>query len=142
MLFKQASLVSELKSWCLSKLQNMEGRFTADPSGSRLKRSSSVTEGLNEAEGTGLTAVPADNSDSSNIPGCTGGEPSGAEASSANHYFVVHVESPSGKHTKGISTNFSSFTILSFHHVFFSYTNCLGHTLFSDRFYSQIQFYK
>lgn len=92
---QQASLVSELKSWCLSKLQNMEGRFTADPSGSRLKRSSSVTEGLNEAEGTGLTAVPADNSDSSNIPGCTGGEPSGAEASSANHYFVVHVESPS-----------------------------------------------
>uniref|UniRef100_A0A8P4KHV1 Ankyrin repeat domain 6b n=1 Tax=Dicentrarchus labrax TaxID=13489 RepID=A0A8P4KHV1_DICLA len=42
---RQASLVSELKSWCLSKLQNMEVRFTGDPSGStKLRRSSSTTE--------------------------------------------------------------------------------------------------
>uniref|UniRef100_A0A8C4E202 Ankyrin repeat domain 6b n=1 Tax=Dicentrarchus labrax TaxID=13489 RepID=A0A8C4E202_DICLA len=41
---RQASLVSELKSWCLSKLQNMEVRFTGDPSGStKLRRSSSAT---------------------------------------------------------------------------------------------------
>uniref|UniRef100_A0A665V3H2 Uncharacterized protein n=1 Tax=Echeneis naucrates TaxID=173247 RepID=A0A665V3H2_ECHNA len=29
---RQASLVSELKSWCLSKLQNMDVHFTGDPS--------------------------------------------------------------------------------------------------------------
>uniref|UniRef100_A0AAQ5XA47 Ankyrin repeat domain 6b n=1 Tax=Amphiprion ocellaris TaxID=80972 RepID=A0AAQ5XA47_AMPOC len=48
---RQASLASELKSWCLSKLQNMEFRFTGDPGSTKLRRSSSVSEGLNEADG-------------------------------------------------------------------------------------------
>uniref|UniRef100_A0A671U8E2 Ankyrin repeat domain 6b n=1 Tax=Sparus aurata TaxID=8175 RepID=A0A671U8E2_SPAAU len=35
---RQASLVSELKSWCLSKLQNMEFRFAGDPSSTKLQQ--------------------------------------------------------------------------------------------------------
>uniref|UniRef100_A0A8C2ZYJ9 Ankyrin repeat domain 6b n=1 Tax=Cyclopterus lumpus TaxID=8103 RepID=A0A8C2ZYJ9_CYCLU len=49
---RQASLVSELKSWCLSKLHNMDLRFAGDPGGAELRRSSSsVAEGLNEVDG-------------------------------------------------------------------------------------------
>uniref|UniRef100_A0A671U4V3 Ankyrin repeat domain 6b n=1 Tax=Sparus aurata TaxID=8175 RepID=A0A671U4V3_SPAAU len=59
---RQASLVSELKSWCLSKLQNMEFRFAGDPSSTKLQRSSSVAEGLDEADGASLTAPPSVNS--------------------------------------------------------------------------------
>uniref|UniRef100_A0A4W6DFS4 Ankyrin repeat domain 6b n=1 Tax=Lates calcarifer TaxID=8187 RepID=A0A4W6DFS4_LATCA len=42
-LFKQASLVSELKSWCLSKLQNMEVRFTGEPSDGEKAHNTDVT---------------------------------------------------------------------------------------------------
>ncbi|XP_023270971.1 ankyrin repeat domain-containing protein 6 isoform X1 [Seriola lalandi dorsalis] len=100
---QQASLVSELKSWCLSKLQNMEFRFTGDPSSTKLQRSSSVAEGLNEADGgAGLTVLPAGHGDSSLCPelhhsptllDSSRGEASVAEGGPANHYFVVHVES-------------------------------------------------
>ncbi|XP_022626024.1 ankyrin repeat domain-containing protein 6 isoform X2 [Seriola dumerili] len=100
---RQASLVSELKSWCLSKLQNMEFRFTGDPSSTKLQRSSSVAEGLNEADGgAGLTVLPAGHGDSSLCPelhhsptllDSSRGEASVAEGGPANHYFVVHVES-------------------------------------------------
>lgn len=89
---KQTSIVSELKSWCLSKLQNMEGRFTAAPSGSRLKRSSSVTEGLSEAEG-GVSMTTEDPTDTTE-PGPTETGSGGTGPSSAN-YFVVRVDSPS-----------------------------------------------
>ncbi|XP_065819819.1 ankyrin repeat domain-containing protein 6b isoform X2 [Labrus bergylta] len=93
---RQASLVSELKSWCLSKLQNMEVRFTGDPA--RLQRSSSVTEGLNEAEGAGLTVLPPGSQclelhSSPAHPDSSWGEASVAESGANNHYFVVHVES-------------------------------------------------
>uniref|UniRef100_A0A8C2ZXG1 Ankyrin repeat domain 6b n=1 Tax=Cyclopterus lumpus TaxID=8103 RepID=A0A8C2ZXG1_CYCLU len=55
---RQASLVSELKSWCLSKLHNMDLRFAGDPGGAELRRSSSsVAEGLNEVDGAGFTAL-------------------------------------------------------------------------------------
>uniref|UniRef100_A0A8C4DYE4 Ankyrin repeat domain 6b n=1 Tax=Dicentrarchus labrax TaxID=13489 RepID=A0A8C4DYE4_DICLA len=61
---RQASLVSELKSWCLSKLQNMEVRFTGDPSGStKLRRSSSAAEGLNETDGASLTVLSSAQAD-------------------------------------------------------------------------------
>ncbi|XP_076612099.1 ankyrin repeat domain-containing protein 6b isoform X2 [Chaetodon auriga] len=103
---RQASLVSELKSWCLSKLQNMEVRFTGDPSSTKLQRSSSVVEGLNEANGADLTVLPSGQGGSSqclelhNSPALLDfgqGEPIVAEGGSANHYFVVHVEtSPDG----------------------------------------------
>ncbi|XP_051265848.1 ankyrin repeat domain-containing protein 6b isoform X3 [Dicentrarchus labrax] len=100
---QQASLVSELKSWCLSKLQNMEVRFTGDPSGStKLRRSSSAAEGLNETDGASLTVLSSAQAGSSQclelhdspVPLDSGrGEATVAEGGSANHYFVVHVES-------------------------------------------------
>ncbi|XP_070782027.1 ankyrin repeat domain-containing protein 6b isoform X2 [Enoplosus armatus] len=107
---RQASLVSELKSWCLSKLQNMEVRFTVDPSGTKLQRSSSVTEGLNEVDGASFTVLPYGQGGSShcldlhNSPAFleSGREKPGvAEDGSASHYFVVHMESsPDGEKTQ------------------------------------------
>lgn len=103
--FKQASLVSELKSWCLSKLQNMEVRFTVNPGSPRLQRFSSVAEGLNEVDVAGLTVLPSGQESSSQCLDLhhspaflesTRGEPSVAEDGSANHYFVVHMESSPG----------------------------------------------
>uniref|UniRef100_A0A3P8QLW8 Ankyrin repeat domain 6b n=1 Tax=Astatotilapia calliptera TaxID=8154 RepID=A0A3P8QLW8_ASTCA len=41
---RQTALASELKSWCLSKLQNMEGRVTGEPSSTKLQHSSTVAE--------------------------------------------------------------------------------------------------
>uniref|UniRef100_A0AAQ5XAS1 Ankyrin repeat domain 6b n=1 Tax=Amphiprion ocellaris TaxID=80972 RepID=A0AAQ5XAS1_AMPOC len=55
---RQASLASELKSWCLSKLQNMEFRFTGDPGSTKLRRSSSVSEGLNEVTSPAAAKSP------------------------------------------------------------------------------------
>uniref|UniRef100_A0A671U5R6 Ankyrin repeat domain 6b n=1 Tax=Sparus aurata TaxID=8175 RepID=A0A671U5R6_SPAAU len=51
---RQASLVSELKSWCLSKLQNMEFRFAGDPSSTKLQRSSSVDAEVNSSAAKSL----------------------------------------------------------------------------------------
>uniref|UniRef100_A0A3P8U9E3 Ankyrin repeat domain 6b n=1 Tax=Amphiprion percula TaxID=161767 RepID=A0A3P8U9E3_AMPPE len=115
---RQASLASELKSWCLSKLQNMEFRFTGDPGSTKLRRSSSVSEGLNEADGAGLTVLPAGEGGSSQclelhssptlLESCRG-ESSLAEGASSNHYFVVHVESsPGNKPRKRKSQNVGS----------------------------------
>ncbi|XP_068198822.1 ankyrin repeat domain-containing protein 6b isoform X2 [Antennarius striatus] len=95
---RQASLVSELKSWCLSKLQNIEIRFTAEASSPRLQRSSSVPESLD----TGLTPHLDDQRGSPQVldlhssPGIldpSPGEAVVAEGCPANHYFVVHAES-------------------------------------------------
>lgn len=111
--FKQASLVSELKTWCLSKLQNMEVRFTGDPT--KLRRSSSVTEGLNQADGAGLTVLPSGTHclELHSSPGpqdSSWGEASVAESGASNHYFVVHVESSPGKSCSHrlVSTVFTS----------------------------------
>uniref|UniRef100_A0A674E1I6 Ankyrin repeat domain 6b n=1 Tax=Salmo trutta TaxID=8032 RepID=A0A674E1I6_SALTR len=38
---RQASVVNELKNWCLAKLQNIEVRFTGDPRNAKLRQSSS-----------------------------------------------------------------------------------------------------
>uniref|UniRef100_A0A8B9L3P7 Ankyrin repeat domain 6b n=1 Tax=Astyanax mexicanus TaxID=7994 RepID=A0A8B9L3P7_ASTMX len=45
---RQASVVNDLKNWCLSKLQRMESRLTADPRGAPLRRSSSLADTLSE----------------------------------------------------------------------------------------------
>uniref|UniRef100_A0A7N6BWZ4 Ankyrin repeat domain 6 n=1 Tax=Anabas testudineus TaxID=64144 RepID=A0A7N6BWZ4_ANATE len=47
---RQVSLVSELKSWCLSKLQNMEAAFPEDPGNPKLHPFPSVSEGLIDSE--------------------------------------------------------------------------------------------
>ncbi|KAK9531845.1 hypothetical protein VZT92_011247 [Zoarces viviparus] len=93
---QQASLVSELKSWCLSKLHNVDLRSTGDPGSTEPpRRCSSVAEGLNEADGAdgaGFTEPPSGQGGSSQCLELHD-SPSAAEGGSANHYFVVHVES-------------------------------------------------
>ncbi|XP_041831910.1 ankyrin repeat domain-containing protein 6b isoform X2 [Melanotaenia boesemani] len=95
---RQASLVSDLKSWCLSKLQNMEFRITRDPGTTKLQRCSSLSEGLNKVGRDDHTLPPAEQvcTDLHNNPTLLESgqeEPSVADSGTASHYFVVHVES-------------------------------------------------
>ncbi|XP_027896017.1 ankyrin repeat domain-containing protein 6b isoform X2 [Xiphophorus couchianus] len=94
---RQTSLATELKSWCLSKLQNMEVRFMGD-SGTKLQRSSSLADDLCEADGASSTVQPAELGCSSPLPQPSWAEASKVEGGSASHYFVVHAEnSPDGE---------------------------------------------
>ncbi|KAM6915434.1 ankyrin repeat domain-containing protein 6b [Xenentodon cancila] len=99
---RQESLVTELKNWCLSKLQHMEVRFTGEPGGTKLRRSSSAAEGLNEADQAGHAVPPSEQDcgaqrlelhNSPELLESSQGEPGVAEGGTTNHYFVVHVES-------------------------------------------------
>ncbi|KAM3861314.1 ankyrin repeat domain-containing protein 6b [Diretmus argenteus] len=99
---RQASMVNELKSWCLAKLQNMEVRFVGDSRVTKLERSSSMAEGLSDADVAGLTVLPADRDGGDQDPelnsnptllDSTQGDASVVEGGSTNHYFVVHVDS-------------------------------------------------
>uniref|UniRef100_A0A8C7CYK9 Ankyrin repeat domain 6 n=1 Tax=Oncorhynchus kisutch TaxID=8019 RepID=A0A8C7CYK9_ONCKI len=56
---RQASVVNELKNWCMAKLQNIEVRLAGDPCNTKLRRSSSMSEGLCEVDPGGLTVLPA-----------------------------------------------------------------------------------
>lgn len=104
--FKQASVVNELKSWCMAKLQNIEVRFNRDPSLGLLKHSSSMEEGLCEVHPAGVTVLPAGPGGSTHCLapaapeglGPEEGGPSGgtSEEGSANHYFVIHVDTSPG----------------------------------------------
>ncbi|XP_023856586.1 ankyrin repeat domain-containing protein 6 isoform X1 [Salvelinus sp. IW2-2015] len=107
---QQASVVNELKNWCMAKLQNIEMRFTGDPRNAKLRQSSSMAEGLCEMDPGSLTVLPAGG------PGCsveclaphttdlTEGDPNTAATGdpSANHNFGVQVDSSpdGGKHHK------------------------------------------
>ncbi|KAM9551520.1 ankyrin repeat domain-containing protein 6-like isoform 2-T2 [Salvelinus alpinus] len=107
---RQASVVNELKNWCMAKLQNIEMRFTGDPRNAKLRQSSSMAEGLCEMDPGSLTVLPAGG------PGCsveclalhttdlTEGDPNTAATGdpSANHNFGVQVDSSpdGGKHHK------------------------------------------
>ncbi|KAL0967319.1 hypothetical protein UPYG_G00250730 [Umbra pygmaea] len=107
---QQASVVKELKSWCMAKLQNIEVRFAGDPSNAKLRRSSSEAEGLCEADTDCLTALPtgrpggSDYSLTPNTDDLTdrGSNPAPVADRSANHYFVVQADSPpdGDKHPK------------------------------------------
>ncbi|XP_040016583.2 ankyrin repeat domain-containing protein 6b isoform X7 [Gasterosteus aculeatus] len=93
----QASLVSELKTWCLSKLHSVDLRSPGEPdAGGKLRRSSSAAEGLNK-EAAGVTVLPSGRGGSLQGPELHDGpaplDSSRGESGSANHYFVVHVES-------------------------------------------------
>ncbi|XP_078131558.1 ankyrin repeat domain-containing protein 6b isoform X2 [Sander vitreus] len=95
---RQASLVRELKNWCLSKLQNMDLGLKEEPGSSKLQRCSSVAEGLDGADGADLTVLPSGSQcpelhTSPVLLSSSREQPSVAEGGSANHYFVVHVES-------------------------------------------------
>uniref|UniRef100_A0A8C7LWD0 Ankyrin repeat domain 6 n=1 Tax=Oncorhynchus mykiss TaxID=8022 RepID=A0A8C7LWD0_ONCMY len=56
---RQASVVSELKNWCLAKLQNIEVLVTGDPRNAKLRQSSSMAEGLCAMAPGSLTVLPA-----------------------------------------------------------------------------------
>ncbi|CAN9507599.1 unnamed protein product [Ophioblennius macclurei] len=102
---QQALLASDLKSWCLSKLQNMEVRFAGEPPAIKLPGSSSETEGLTEAHPTPAAPLaastvlpPREGDSSSRCPDLHSSpallDPGGEESSvTANPYFVVHMES-------------------------------------------------
>ncbi|XP_072218829.1 ankyrin repeat domain-containing protein 6b isoform X2 [Leuresthes tenuis] len=109
---RQESLVSELKSWCLSKLQNVEVCLTGDPVITNVHHSSSVAEGQNEADTASNTVLPPEQEGSSqcldvfNNPAlleCSQGEPTSGdisrpEAEAASHYFIVNMaSSPDGE---------------------------------------------
>ncbi|XP_020310781.1 ankyrin repeat domain-containing protein 6 isoform X4 [Oncorhynchus kisutch] len=107
---RQASVVSELRNWCLAKLQNIEVRVTGDPRNAKLRQSSSMAEGLCAMAPGSLTVLPAGG------PGCsveclaphttvlTEGDPNSAatEDPSSKHNFGVQVDSSpdGGKHHK------------------------------------------
>uniref|UniRef100_A0A4W5PR33 Ankyrin repeat domain 6b n=1 Tax=Hucho hucho TaxID=62062 RepID=A0A4W5PR33_9TELE len=107
---QQASVVNELKNWCMAKLQNIEVRFAGDPCNTKLRRSSSMSEGLCEVDPGGLTVLPAGEPGGSaqclapHITDVTEGDHNTAptEDPSANHYFAVQVDSSpdSDKHHK------------------------------------------
>ncbi|XP_041716742.2 ankyrin repeat domain-containing protein 6 isoform X2 [Coregonus clupeaformis] len=96
---RQASVVNELKNWCMAKLQNIEVRFAGDPRNAKLRRSSSMAEGLCEVDPGGSFQCLAPHTTD-----LTEGDPNTAatEDPSANHNFVVQVDnSPDGdKHHK------------------------------------------
>lgn len=120
--FKQASLINELKTWCQSKLKNIEVHFTGDPS-IKLQCSSSLAEGLDEAGGAGLTVLPQSQEGSSqclDLPDnpvlldASQGQLTVEEGSSANHYFVVRVEnSPGNRISNHITHSQTHSTLLS-----------------------------
>uniref|UniRef100_A0AAR2LWJ4 Ankyrin repeat domain 6 n=1 Tax=Pygocentrus nattereri TaxID=42514 RepID=A0AAR2LWJ4_PYGNA len=103
---RQASVVYELKNWCLSKLQRMEARLTADPRSTPLRRSSSLAETLSECGQDECVTSSSHPSGHSAGPHCLvptspnearEGEAAGGpqEDGSANHYFVVQVDNAS-----------------------------------------------
>ncbi|XP_029487002.1 ankyrin repeat domain-containing protein 6-like isoform X2 [Oncorhynchus nerka] len=107
---RQASVVNELKNWCMAKLQNIEVRLAGDPCNTKLRRSSSMSEGLCEVDPGGLTVLPAGGPGDSaqclapHITDITEGDRNTAatEDPSANHCFAVQVDSSpdSDKHPK------------------------------------------
>ncbi|KAK2856667.1 hypothetical protein Q5P01_005402 [Channa striata] len=97
---RKAALVSELKSWCLSKLENMDISFTEDLDSTKLLCSSFMAEGPNEVDRAYLTEFPVGRRENPNLEcnscalvGSHCGEPSVADEASSKDYFVVHVES-------------------------------------------------
>uniref|UniRef100_A0A671KUR6 Uncharacterized protein n=1 Tax=Sinocyclocheilus anshuiensis TaxID=1608454 RepID=A0A671KUR6_9TELE len=55
---RQASVVNDLKNWCLSKIQSLETRLSGDRSTTKLRRSSSLTDTLSDCDPRSNTAVP------------------------------------------------------------------------------------
>lgn len=104
---RQALMVSELKTWCLSKLQNTQ-RLTGQNAAAA---ASSPAEGLDQADGAGSTVLPAGEGASPAPLDSSLGEASMAEGGSTSQYFVVHVESsPEGEKSQNpeITSSLSS----------------------------------
>ncbi|KAI5094388.1 ankyrin repeat domain-containing protein 6, partial [Silurus meridionalis] len=100
---RQASIVSELKNWCMSKLQSMEARLTADARCAPLRRSSSL-DGCVTLRGD--AGGPSARSAHCLVPGGPaepeegqeGGERGDVEKEVVdNHYLVVQMDNSSGR---------------------------------------------
>ncbi|XP_076128248.1 ankyrin repeat domain-containing protein 6b isoform X1 [Alosa pseudoharengus] len=95
---QQALVMNELKSWCLSKIQSMEKRFTGD---GKLRRSSSLADTLCEAESERLPTLSRGSAHclaGTTPPGSNEGDRNAhpaapTEEASPKHYFVVQVDS-------------------------------------------------
>ncbi|XP_067239684.1 ankyrin repeat domain-containing protein 6b isoform X6 [Chanodichthys erythropterus] len=99
---RQASVVSDLKNWCLSKIQSLETRLSGDRCNTKLRRSSSLTDTLSDWDPHSHTAVPdtsggrARYSPSTNQPEVKDGRETAAatmcpEDGSAG-YYVIEVD--------------------------------------------------
>uniref|UniRef100_A0A8C1H476 Ankyrin repeat domain 6 n=1 Tax=Cyprinus carpio carpio TaxID=630221 RepID=A0A8C1H476_CYPCA len=55
---RQASVVSDLKNWCVSKIQSLETRLSGDRSNTKLQRSSSLKDTLSDCDPRSHTALP------------------------------------------------------------------------------------
>ncbi|KAM5256495.1 ankyrin repeat domain-containing protein 6 [Ctenodactylus gundi] len=62
---RQVSLVDELKTWCMLKIQNLELKFSGDSRASRAKSTPSTCESSTGVDRSEVTAGPAEASDSS-----------------------------------------------------------------------------
>uniref|UniRef100_A0A672N592 Ankyrin repeat domain-containing protein 6-like n=1 Tax=Sinocyclocheilus grahami TaxID=75366 RepID=A0A672N592_SINGR len=86
---RQASVVNDLKSWCLSKIQSLETRLSGDRCNTKLRRSSSLTDTLSDCKPRSHTAVPdtsgaeACSSPSTNQPEAKDGREASAQNQSA-----------------------------------------------------------
>lgn len=95
-------MVSDLKNWCLSKIQSLETRLSGDRCNTKLRRSSSLTDTLSDWDPHSHTAVPdtsggrARYSPSTNQPEAKDGRETAAptmcpEDGSAG-YYVIEVD--------------------------------------------------
>lgn len=93
-------MMSELRNWCLSKLQRMETRLIADTRCAPLHRSSSLGGGVTLQGDSGappsassfhLQLLPREPDE-----GQRGGGATGEEDMLDPHYFVVQMDSSSG----------------------------------------------
>lgn len=99
---KQASVVNDLKNWCLSKIQSLEMRLSGDRSNTKLQRSSSLNDTLSDCDPRSHTALPhtsgakACYSPSTNQPEPKDGRETVAASTSAEDgsagYYVIEVD--------------------------------------------------
>lgn len=96
-------MMSELKNWCMSKLQRMETRLTADARCGPLHRSSSLGgcttlrgDSGGPSAGSAHCLVPMDPTEPEEGQGAGEGGATREEDMLANHYFVVQMDSSSG----------------------------------------------
>ncbi|MBN3276739.1 ANKR6 protein, partial [Polyodon spathula] len=91
---KQASVVNELKNWCMSKIQNIEVRLSGDSKNSKPK--SSTFEALTESQTTESDPSTRDNglSGAACLPPREAQQQSLAKEGSGKQYLVVQEDSP------------------------------------------------
>ncbi|XP_016398117.1 ankyrin repeat domain-containing protein 6b isoform X2 [Sinocyclocheilus rhinocerous] len=99
---RQASVVNDLKNWCLSKIQSLETRLSGDRCNTKLRRSSSLTDTLSDCKPRSHTAVPdtsgaeACSSPSTNQPEAKDGREAVAASTSPEDasagYYVIEAD--------------------------------------------------